>query len=171
MELWDIYDRDRVKTGRLQERGKEMNPDDYHLVVQIWIQNSEGKWLISKRSPEKWMAGKWEATGGSVVAGEDTFTAALREVREELGIVLDASTGELISSTRYDYPRWKNPGFIDVYMFRGDYPIESVKLQEGETCAAKWATTEEIHGLRARGELYPGSHEIPKIGGGFCRIS
>ena len=171
MELWDIYDRDRVKTGRLQERGKEMNPDDYHLVVQVWIQNSDGKWLISKRSPEKWMAGKWEATGGSVVAGEDTFTAALREVREELGIKLDASTGVLISSTRYDYPRWKNPGFIDVYMFRGDYPIESVRLQEGETCAAKWVATEEIHELKARGELYPGSHEIPKIGGGFCRVS
>lgn len=161
MELWDVYDRDRNLTGRFHERGKDMKPDDYHLVVQIWIENSKGEWLISKRSPEKWMAGKWEATGGSVVAGEDSFTGALREVREELGISLDPKKGRLVSSTRYDYPRWRNPGFIDLYVFRHDCPIESVVLQKGETCDAKWATAEEIHAMKASGELYPGSHEIP----------
>ena len=96
-----------------------------------------------------------------MVAGEDSFTGALREVREELGISLDPKKGRLVSSTRYDYPRWRNPGFIDLYVFRHDCPIESVVLQKGETSDAKWATAEEIHAMKASGELYPGSHEIP----------
>ena len=30
----------------------------------------------------------WSATGGSVVAGEDSYTGAIREVKEELGLDL-----------------------------------------------------------------------------------
>lgn len=161
MELWDIYDRDRKKTGRFCERGTKMKIKDYHLVVQVWIENSKGEWLISKRSPEKWMSGKWEATGGAVIAGEDSLSGALREVREELGINLDPKDGRLISSRRYDYPKWRNPGFVDVYAFKGDYPIESIVLQKGETCDAKWASTDEIHEIKARGEFYPGAEVIP----------
>ena len=161
MELWDVYDRERRLTGRLHERGKDMDPDDYHLVVQIWIGNSEGKWLLSKRSPEKWMAGKWESTGGSVVAGEDSLTGALREVKEELGITLDPNAGKLISSERYDYPKWRNPGFVDLYAFRHDCPIGDIVLQKGETCDAKWATVDEINAMKENGELCSVSPLMP----------
>ena len=161
MELWDVYDRDRKPTGRLHERGKEMSPDDYHLVVQIWIGNSKGEWLLSKRSPEKWRGGMWESTGGSVVAGEDSLTGALREVREELGIALDPNAGRLISSERYDYPKWKNPGFVDLYAFKHDCPIESIVLQKGETCDAKWTSVEEIRAMKERGEFYYTSSLLP----------
>ena len=166
MELWDVYDRDRKPTGRLHERGKEMNHDDYHIAVRVWIVNSKGECLISKRSPEKMMgekkmAGRWEPTGGSVVAGEDSFTGALREVREELGIALDPSAGRLIASERFDYPKWRNPGFFDTYVFRHDCPISDVVLQEGETCDAKWASADEIRAMKERGELCVDSEFMP----------
>ena len=161
MELWDVYDRDRNMTGRFHERGRDMRHDDYHLVVQVWIENSKGEWLISKRCPEKPYGGKWETTGGSVVAGENSFEAALREVREELGVMLDPSRGRLVATERCDYPRWKNPGFIDVYTFRHDCPIESIVLQPGETCDAMWASLAKLDELRESGELFQGDRVTP----------
>jgi predicted N-acetyltransferase YhbS len=44
-ELWDVYDKNRNKTGKIVERGKPMSQDEYHLVVEIWIKNS--KWCRS----------------------------------------------------------------------------------------------------------------------------
>ena len=35
----------------------------------------------------------WETTAGCAVAGEDSITAALREVREEVGLELDPADG------------------------------------------------------------------------------
>ena len=34
MELWDIYDDNRLKTGRTVERGNPMAPGEYHIVHQ-----------------------------------------------------------------------------------------------------------------------------------------
>lgn len=32
-ELWDIYDKNRIKTGRTIERGQPMTENEYHIVV------------------------------------------------------------------------------------------------------------------------------------------
>ena len=43
LELWDILDKDGNKTGLTIERGKPMMKDQYHLGVQVWIINGEGR--------------------------------------------------------------------------------------------------------------------------------
>ena len=53
MELWDLYTENRVKTGETHVRGNPLPKDKYHLVVNVWIKNSEGKYLISRRSRKK----------------------------------------------------------------------------------------------------------------------
>lgn len=141
-ELWDIYDKNRCKTGKYIERGQPMNEDEYHLVVSAWITNSKGEWLIIRRAESKSYPLKWEAPGGSVLAGEDSELGALREVKEEIGITLDS--GELFQSYRRDKPSWENPGFLDVWVLKADILIEDVKLQKEEVCDIKWATKEEI---------------------------
>ena len=88
IELWDILDEDGNKTGELVARGRPMKQDEYHLVVHVWIRNSKGQFLISKRTPNKTFPNMWETTGGSAIKGEDSLSAALREVREEIGINL-----------------------------------------------------------------------------------
>ena len=37
MELWDVLDENRNKTGKLIERGKPMRSDEFHLVVFAFI--------------------------------------------------------------------------------------------------------------------------------------
>ena len=53
MELWDILDGNGNKTGKTVERGKTMRQDEYHLSVHIWIKNSNGEFLITKRTANK----------------------------------------------------------------------------------------------------------------------
>lgn len=154
-EMWDVYDCRRQKTGRLHRRCDPMRADAYHLVVQVWIRNRRGEWLISRRAACKSEPLKWEPTGGSVLAGEDSLTGALREVREELGIALDPARGQLFCSARREQPTWANPGFLDVWVFGHDCEIEDLRLQPEETCEAMWATESGIRAMIADGRFVP----------------
>lgn len=87
-ELQDLYDIDRKPTGEQFYRGEPVPAGRYRLGVQVWVRNSEGKFLLSQRHPCKKKPLLWEATGGAVDAGEDTLSAAVREVGEELGLKL-----------------------------------------------------------------------------------
>ena len=148
-EIWDVYDGNRQKTGRTHRRGTFMQPGDYHLVVDIWIRNSEGKFLITKRSPNKGFANAWEMTGGSALAGDDSLTAALREVEEETGIMLPPEKGHIV----WQYTR--TDSHKDVWLFDYDFDLDSVILQEGETCDKAVASWEEIERLMAQGKFVP----------------
>src|SRR3989338_6629550 len=61
----------------------------WHRMSGIYLTNSEGKLLLQKRSatkdvfPNLWT----QSVGGHVDAGESYETAALRELKEELGIL------------------------------------------------------------------------------------
>lgn len=154
-EQWDIYDFRRKKTGRTLKRGERMRADEYHLVVQVWIRGSRGEWLISRRAPGKSEPLKWEPTGGSVLAGEESLEGALREAREELGVALDPGRGVLFCSARRERFTWANPGFLDVWVFDHDGDISDVRLQPEETCGAMWATEREIRRMIAQGRFVP----------------
>ena len=132
-----------------------MGEDDYHIVVQVWIRNRTGQWLISRRSPTKTYPLCWEATAGSVLAGEDSVSGAVREVREELGVILDPACGKLFTSYRKDKTLWRTPGFLDVWVFTNDTPIENIVLQETETCDAMWADEDTILQMQEDGRFVP----------------
>jgi 8-oxo-dGTP diphosphatase len=87
MEAWDILDENGVLTGKTILRSKTLGPGEYHLVVHIWIFDTEGNTLIQKRADHLcWEPGIWAATGGSAIKGEDSITAIIRETKEELGL-------------------------------------------------------------------------------------
>ncbi|MBR5232056.1 MAG: NUDIX domain-containing protein [Clostridia bacterium] len=148
-EVWDVLDENRQPTGKNHRRGDSLPTGNYHLVVDIWIRNNEGKFLITKRSPNKGYPNLWEATGGSALAGDDSLTAALREVQEETGIVLPPENGRLI----YQYTR--TDSHKDVWLFDYDFDLEKVVLQEGETCDKRSASREEIEELMTQGKFVP----------------
>lgn len=151
-ELWDVYDEDRNLTGKLHRRGEYMQPGEYHLVVHVWMLNSKGQFLLTKRAPNKGFPNMWESTGGSALAGDDSLTAALREVQEETGLVLDPGKGErILSERREDY-------FRDVWLFRQDFDLNDVVLLPGETTDKQYADAERIHQLLYAGEFVPYSY-------------
>ena len=88
VELWDVYDENRQKTGKVVERGRELlKRGEYHIAIEALLINDEGKILISQRAPHrKRYPLMWECNGVSAVSGESSLHAILREIREELGI-------------------------------------------------------------------------------------
>ncbi len=143
MELWDILNQNRMKTGGLVERGQPMKPGEFHLVVFAFIRNTNGQFLISKRSSEKTFPNTWEVTGGSAIAGDDSLKAIKREVKEELGIDM-IGEGKLLKNTKYegDFSH-----FADIWLFEQEIDMKHVICQPEEVSEAKLATKEEIKRL------------------------
>lgn len=140
MELWDVYDRNRTFKGKTMIRGNEIRKDDYHLVVHVCIFNSKGEMLIQKRQSfkEGW-PGMWDVTvGGSAVAGDDSISAAEREVYEEIGLKLDLREERPFLTVHFD------KGFDDIYIIIKDVDINSLKLQYEEVARVKWASGKDI---------------------------
>ncbi len=149
IEDWDVYDAHRSLVGRLHQRGREMEPGDFHLVVQVWICNNHGEYLIQKRSMEKELApGLWATTAGSATAGEDSLTTCLRETEEEIGLALDPDLLEpVLSYTRTD-------SHVDVWWVRMEADLSRLALQEEEVDAVRWATPAEIRTMADAGEFW-----------------
>lgn len=151
VELWDLYDANRNITGLYHKRSEPIPQGYYHLVVSVWIENSNGEYLLSQRHPNKPYPLYWECTGGSALAGEDSLQAALREVNEELGVDLNEYKGGLI----YQAQREQTQDFYDVWLFRCDIDITELKLQSTEVVNAKWATKAELEKIYNNHELHP----------------
>jgi len=154
VELWDIYDGKRVKTGRLHRRGEPLSAGEYHMVVDVWVRNSDGLYLISKRAEGIPGPGLWQCTCGSATAGDTSLTAALREANEELGLNLDPDNGRFLFEVRRIHKEGSG-SFFDIWLFQQDIDIGDIVLQEGETVDAKWVTREEIMELFNKGEFNP----------------
>jgi 8-oxo-dGTP diphosphatase len=61
------------------------------LVVAAALYDGEGRVLIAQRPAGRHLAGRWEFPGGKVSPGESEGAALVRELREELGIEVQAS--------------------------------------------------------------------------------
>ena len=142
LELWDILDENGNKTGKTIERGKPTKKGEYNLVVHVWIQNSEGEYLIQKRAANKTYSLLWAATGGHAITGDDSLRAALREVKEELGLDLSPDNGVRLFRIKRDY--FDNPDFLDVWLFKENVDINSLTFHPDEVCGAMWAKSEDI---------------------------
>lgn len=163
-ELWDILDENGNKTGGLHERGKLMQEGEYHLVVNVWIRNDEGEFLISRRSKDKGHI--WHTTGGAAVAGDDSLTTALKEAREEIGVTLDQKSGQFFKRMSVPHEKGGGSAFVDIWLFRQEVDMNTVTLQVEEICDAMWASEAEIRQMAEAGtfvsllEWYPYYEEL-----------
>ena len=60
-------------------------------VVAAALVDGEGRVLLQQRLPDRAMAGLWEFPGGKVEPGERPEAALIRELKEELGIDVEAA--------------------------------------------------------------------------------
>lgn len=149
MEYWDLYDENRRKLNKIAVRGSILNDNEFHLVVNVWIKNKNNEFLISRRSKNKSHPLMWETTGGSVLLGEESIDATIREAKEELNVDLDKLKGKLIGSEKR-YFKGRND-IIDVWLFESNASLNDIKLQKEEVCDCMWANRERIKELYNKG--------------------
>lgn len=155
MELWDLYTENRLLTGKTHIRGKEIPEGYYHLVVHVWIKNSNGQYLISQRSASRPASPlMWECVGGSVLAGENSLEGAVREVKEEVGLDLDPASGTLVRSvTGRVHHGVKFRDILDIWVFPYNGTVSLESATTDEVAQVQWMTPAQIGVLLESGQM------------------
>ena len=105
------------------------------------LYNKEGKILMQHRTDDApRFPGLWGFFGGGIEQGESPKQALLREIKEELNLVV--SNPQLILTTDFKDDVYEGKR----YVFKGQYYGEPLELLEGQ--AMKWCTVLELKALK-----------------------
>lgn len=84
--------------------------------------------------------GQWEFPGGKIEEGETSQQALVREIKEELEVIV--RVGELLDTIEYDYPTFH----LSMDCFWCEIIEGELKLIEAE--AAKWLTKDTLYDVQ-----------------------
>lgn len=113
-------------------------PSHLVLVVACALMDADGRVLIAQRPPQKAMGGLWEFPGGKIEAGETPEASLIRELAEELGIVVKEACLAPFTFASHAYP-----GFhllMPLYICRRWEGMPSAR----EHTALKWVRPKEL---------------------------
>lgn len=120
-EIFDVVnERDEIIGQKLR---REVHRDgDKHRAVHVLLFNSRGEIFLQKRSMTKdTFPGAWDSSAsGHLDCGEDYDACAVREVREELGVILPACPERLF---KIDACSQTGQEFVWVYRSKREGPF------------------------------------------------
>ena len=111
------------------------------LVVAAALADPNGRILLQQRPEGRAMAGLWEFPGGKVEEGERPEAALVRELREELGIEVEA--GALVPACFASAPLGERHLVLLLYVCRS-WRGEPQALH---ATALRWVRPDEMRGL------------------------
>lgn len=148
MEIIDLYNKNKGKLGKTFVRKQDkLLEDEYYLLEQAWILNSENKILLTRRSLNKSYDGMWEATAGHVKSGETDLEGIQREVHEELGLNIEKNEFKFIKSLI------RKQAILDVWVVRKDINLKDLKLKNDEVMGAKFVSISEFKEMLNNNEI------------------
>jgi 8-oxo-dGTP diphosphatase len=113
---------------------------DLLLVAAVALVDGDGRVLVQQRSQGP-LAGLWEFPGGKIEAGETPALALVRELREELGIDVEASC--LAPAAFASEPLGERHLLLLLHVCRKWRGIP----QPLEAAALRWVRPVELHAL------------------------
>ena len=143
-ELLDLYDINGQPLHRTIVRGAPRTEGEYHLLVQVWVKNTQNEYLIQQRADN----GLWATTAGYVIAGETSQLGATRELAEELGI--RAAPHEL----RQIYQDTSRYAFGTAWLLERDVAPDEICIQAEEVIETRWASQAVIRKMVEQGLFY-----------------
>ena len=144
-ELRDLYDKYSNKTDKTYRKGDLIPEGYYPMVVMVVIRNSNGEFLMQKRTQNK--GGDWGVTGGHPKSGETPIEGIITEVKEELG--LDFSNENFIL---YDYG-CDGKDCYKMYFVNKDINLNDITIQKEELSEVKWFSMDELKHMVETHEL------------------
>jgi 8-oxo-dGTP pyrophosphatase MutT (NUDIX family) len=131
---------DRPGPGEELNTGAETPPREAATVIVLRGGGATLEVLLVKRNPEqRFMGGAWVFPGGAVDNGEDHRVAAVREVEEEAGVVIE-DTDSLVEFSRWITPRQVKIRF-DTHFYLAPAPDDAQPRPDGgETVDLGWFT-------------------------------
>ncbi len=144
MEYIDIVDENGKPTGRTASRDEIHKKGLWYRTVHIWLMNDQQEILLQKRALNKEShPGLWDIScAGHISAGETTTEAAIKELKEELGILAETSDLKFLFSHEVSFSQ-RNGKYIDneiydTYILLKNVPIETIKIQIDEIETVKY---------------------------------
>jgi len=158
-EQIDILNMDGTPTGLSCSRSKVHAEGLWHRTVHIWAFDKDGKILFQLRSLKKENnPGLYDTScAGHISAGDSSLNAALRELREELGVVKRQQDLEYVFEAMHksvlNGGSYLDNEYYDVYRITlTDDEVRSLVPQPGEVDSFVWMTREEFF---AKHKLHP----------------
>lgn len=120
-ELIDVLDENGILTGEVLPRSEVHKRGLWHRAIVVAIVNEKNEILIQQRNhnkdknPDMWDI----SVAGHISAGQDSLSAAAREINEEISVLLGYRTE--IKDFRYMYCFRKEQKFRDDFVERQFY--------------------------------------------------
>ena len=139
-EIFDIVNEHDEVTG--QAPRKEVHARGlWHRAVHVLVFNTRGEVFLQKRSMLKDTAkGKWDSSSsGHVDTGEDYDTCAVRELREEIGLIITQPPERLFKVDACKETGWE---FCWVYRcaHEGPFVLHPEEIETGAWFAPEFVT-------------------------------
>lgn len=119
-----------------------------YSVIHLWIFNSKGDILLQHRCKEKKLfPNMWDiSVAGAVDAGETPIIAAIREAKEEIGLVIfeNELKEAFVFNENYVFNGNEINEHAHVFLLEFNGSIDSLKLQKEEVDEVKFFSNEEI---------------------------
>ena len=144
---------DRPGPGEELNTGAATTPREAATVIVLRGGAETLEVLLVKRNPEqRFMGGAWVFPGGAVDNGEDHRVAAVREVEEEAGVVID-DPDALVEFSRWITPRQVKIRF-DTHFYLAPSPAGAEPQPDGgETVDLGWFTPQGALDAYGREEI------------------
>jgi len=143
MEYFDIYDETGKKTNKQALRGTKLQDGEFQLIVNVWIRNAKGEYLIQQRNKKTDdIPYMWATTAGVVTKGDTSLETAVKETVEEIGVNLVKENLQLVK--RYFVVDDYGNNIMDVYLINQDIGLDELVIDNTEVKQCKLATIQEI---------------------------
>lgn len=153
-EQFEVLDATGHKTGIIKSRAAVHRDGDWHRSTLIWVVNPDQEVLLQKRSAHKdSYPSMWDLSGGHVVAGETSRSAAADELREEIGLAINPTDLEFLETQRRSArpaPGFVNNSFYDYYLLRTTKSLQDFTPQPEEVAELRFFSPAELRSLITR---------------------
>ena len=117
----------------------------YYNVVCAVIFNDKGEVFVTKRGPGRPLVGFWEFPGGKKEETENFFEATIREIEEELSIIVEPI--KYLTNVYYEYPSIGDFNEFSITLHAIECRIKSGEINLNEHTDAMWTTLRECRRL------------------------